>query len=87
MMDFTARRRGSPRRVCDHCRRRKIRCNREIPCDKCQEIDLLCQYNDIERRKGPKGATAPVLTSLRSALEPSGSSTQNRGSQPVEDAF
>ncbi|KAH8696594.1 fungal-specific transcription factor domain-containing protein [Talaromyces proteolyticus] len=26
--------RGAPARVCDNCRRRKIRCNREHPCDK-----------------------------------------------------
>lgn len=86
-MEVTPRGRGSPRRACDHCRRRKIRCNRELPCDKCQEIDLLCQYNDIQRRKGPKGPTAPVLTSLRSTLEQDGPSAQNHECEPVEDGF
>ncbi|PCG90702.1 Transcription factor [Penicillium occitanis (nom. inval.)] len=74
--------RGAPARVCDNCRRRKIRCNREQPCDKCLEISLVCEYKDIARRKGPKGRQAPVLTSLQSTVEPDGSSTPAHESQP-----
>ncbi|KAI2680687.1 transcriptional regulator family: Fungal Specific TF [Penicillium roqueforti] len=53
--------------ACDNCRRRKVRCNREQPCGKCQEVFLNCQYTSVPRRKGPKGPTAPVLSSLSSS--------------------
>ncbi|KAH8696579.1 fungal-specific transcription factor domain-containing protein [Talaromyces proteolyticus] len=65
MNEVPPRFRGAPRRACDSCRRRKIRCNLEQPCAKCREIALVCQYNDIARRKGPKGLKAPILASLR----------------------
>ncbi|EEA19646.1 conserved hypothetical protein [Talaromyces marneffei ATCC 18224] len=79
--------RGAPARVCDNCRRRKIRCNREQPCDKCLEISLVCEYNDIARRKGPKGRQAPILTSLRSTAKPDGSSTLTHDAQSINDVI
>ncbi|KAL4788288.1 fungal-specific transcription factor domain-containing protein [Aspergillus varians] len=52
------------RQACDNCRRRKIKCSRELPCDKCQRLLLSCSYSDVLRRKGPKFRTlyplAPV---------------------------
>ncbi|KAJ5493950.1 transcriptional regulator family: Fungal Specific TF [Penicillium fimorum] len=57
--------------ACDNCRRRKVRCNREQPCGKCQEVSLNCRYTSVARRKGPKGRTAPVLSALLSSTESS----------------
>ncbi|KAJ5382555.1 transcriptional regulator family: Fungal Specific TF [Penicillium concentricum] len=53
--------------ACDNCRRRKVRCNREQPCGKCQEVSLNCRYTSVARRKGPKGRSAPVLSALLSS--------------------
>ncbi|KUL84120.1 hypothetical protein ZTR_07460 [Talaromyces verruculosus] len=78
---------GTPSRVCDNCRRRKIRCNREQPCDKCLEVSLVCEYKDIARRKGPKGRQAPVLTSLRSKVKSDGSSTLTHDAQPINNVI
>ena len=54
----------APRQACDNCRRRKTKCSRSQPCEKCIEAFLSCTYNSLPRRKGPKGRTAPVLSSL-----------------------
>ncbi|KAJ5584241.1 uncharacterized protein N7459_004041 [Penicillium hispanicum] len=52
------------KQACDNCRRRKIKCSRQLPCDKCQRLLLSCSYSDVLRRKGPKFRTlyplAPV---------------------------
>lgn len=53
-----------PKQACDNCRRRKIRCSRELPCDKCQRLLLSCSYSDVLRRKGPKFRTAYPLASV-----------------------
>ncbi|KFY47890.1 hypothetical protein V495_01761 [Pseudogymnoascus sp. VKM F-4514 (FW-929)] len=52
--------------ACDCCRRRKIKCNRDRPCNKCLENDLLCRYDFVRNRKGPKGTSARILSSLPS---------------------
>lgn len=62
---------------CDNCRRRKVKCNRSQPCSKCLEASLQCSYYTVPQRKGPKGRTARVLStlpSLRTYDEYSGSS-------------
>jgi hypothetical protein len=61
------------KQACDNCRRRKIKCSRELPCDKCQRLLLSCSYSDVLRRKGPKFRTlyplAPIHP-LSSRLDP-----------------
>lgn len=59
----------APRQACDSCRRRKTKCNRSQPCEKCIEAFLSCTYNSLPKRKGPKGRTAPVLSSLPPATD------------------
>ena len=48
---------GASKQSCDNCRRRKIKCSRDLPCDKCQQLCLKCSYSDILCRKGPKFRT------------------------------
>ncbi|KAL2835121.1 fungal-specific transcription factor domain-containing protein [Aspergillus cavernicola] len=60
---------GSPKQksfkqACDNCRRRKIKCSRELPCDKCQRLLLSCSYNTQLRRKGPKWKTLYPLAPI-----------------------
>lgn len=52
------------KQACDNCRRRKIKCSRELPCDKCQRLLLSCSYSDVLRRKGPKFRTLYPLAPL-----------------------
>ncbi|CAG8110559.1 unnamed protein product [Penicillium salamii] len=52
------------KQACDNCRRRKIKCSRELPCDKCQRLLLSCSYGDVLRRKGPKFRTLYPLAAL-----------------------
>ncbi|KAJ5549857.1 hypothetical protein N7535_002200 [Penicillium sp. DV-2018c] len=62
------------KQACDNCRRRKIKCSRELPCDKCQRLLLSCSYSDVLRRKGPKFRTLYPLAPIHpliSRLEPS----------------
>ncbi|GMG34890.1 unnamed protein product [Aspergillus oryzae var. brunneus] len=53
-----------PKQACDNCRRRKIKCSRELPCDKCQRLLLSCSYSDVLRRKGPKFRTLYPLAPI-----------------------
>ena len=60
--------RDIPAQSCDHCRRRKIRCDRLQPCSKCLRGSLQCTYHDYVKRKTPKtnalvDATQPLPTS------------------------
>ncbi|PYH34501.1 putative C6 transcription factor (AmyR) [Aspergillus neoniger CBS 115656] len=52
------------KQACDNCRRRKIKCSRELPCDKCRRLLLSCSYSDVLRRKGPKFRTLYPLAPI-----------------------
>ncbi|KAF9883780.1 hypothetical protein FE257_002810 [Aspergillus nanangensis] len=52
------------KQACDNCRRRKIKCSRELPCDKCTRLLLSCSYSDVLRRKGPKFRTLYPLAPI-----------------------
>ena len=56
LMDY-----NRPKQSCDNCRRRKIKCSRDLPCDKCQRLCLKCSYGDVLSRKGPKFRTCYPL--------------------------
>ncbi|KAM0429703.1 hypothetical protein ACHAPT_006309 [Fusarium lateritium] len=53
------------KRACDACHRRKVRCNGANPCRNCAGSQLLCTYNAIPQKKGPKGSRAKVISELR----------------------
>lgn len=59
-----ASRHKASKQACDNCRRRKIKCSRELPCDKCQRLLLSCSYSDVLRRKGPKFRTLYPLAPI-----------------------
>ncbi|KAL2828589.1 fungal-specific transcription factor domain-containing protein [Aspergillus pseudoustus] len=60
----TSPKQKSFKQACDNCRRRKIKCSRELPCDKCQRLLLSCSYSDVLRRKGPKFRTLYPLAPI-----------------------
>ncbi|KAJ5168958.1 uncharacterized protein N7482_004552 [Penicillium canariense] len=63
-MDLASPSKASSKQACDNCRRRKIKCSRELPCDKCQRLLLSCSYSDVLCRKGPKFRTLYPLAPI-----------------------
>lgn len=63
-MDLAPPSKPSLKQACDNCRKRKIKCSRELPCDKCQRLLLSCSYSDVLRRKGPKFRTLYPLAPI-----------------------
>jgi hypothetical protein len=64
-----------PRMACALCRRRKLRCNRQLPCDSCTRLGFDCLYSEASR-------TPPAARRPR-ALPPDGrSGTFPRGAAP-----
>lgn len=44
------RRRRRPPRSCDECRRRKIKCNRQMPCNHCTATRKHCFFSNVSSR-------------------------------------
>ena len=57
------------RRACDACHRRKIKCDGKKPCRNCRQASLICTFNAVPQRKGPKGSRARVLSEIRDAQQ------------------
>lgn len=55
----------SRRTVCDHCRRRRIRCDGLFPCKQCTSAALACKRDHVPKRRGPKRGTGRVINELR----------------------
>ncbi|KAK0634424.1 hypothetical protein B0T17DRAFT_502086 [Bombardia bombarda] len=55
--------------VCDHCRRRRIRCDYQSPCAQCRDAKLTCKRDHVPRKRGPKRGSGRVIKELR-AQEP-----------------
>jgi len=45
-------------RACDACAKRKIKCNRRSPCDRCESFGLCCSILREYSKPGPKGPWA-----------------------------
>lgn len=67
---------AAPKRACDACHRRKIKCigDGSMPCRNCASAGLRCTFNAVPQKKGPKGSRAKVISELRE--------TQQRKSLP-----
>ncbi|KAL3467185.1 fungal-specific transcription factor domain-containing protein [Aspergillus heterothallicus] len=66
-------RRGAVPRACASCRRRKIKCNGEKPCEACRwyKRPLECAYPDIERDRATRTSPSPDYRSALTRLFPS----------------
>ncbi|CRK27131.1 hypothetical protein BN1723_016247 [Verticillium longisporum] len=42
----------APGRACDHCRYRKMKCDRREPCRPCRDTQSPCTYASMPKRKG-----------------------------------
>ncbi|KAK0719019.1 hypothetical protein B0T21DRAFT_415032 [Apiosordaria backusii] len=57
------------RKVCDHCRTRRIKCDYQFPCQQCLNAALVCKRDQIPRKRGPKPGHGRVLDRIRSKEE------------------
>ncbi|KAL9550532.1 hypothetical protein MBANPS3_004695 [Mucor bainieri] len=56
-------------RACAPCRKRKVKCNGQLPCDRCSRTDTTCEYDKPQQKKdAPKPAIENHEPRLR-ALE------------------
>ncbi|KAF6830086.1 fungal specific transcription factor [Colletotrichum musicola] len=53
------------RTVCDHCRRRRIRCDGKFPCEQCVHASLTCKRDHVPKKRGPKRGHGRVINELR----------------------
>lgn len=51
--------------ACDACRRRKIRCDRGHPCNRCLAQNINCLYTAIPQKRGPRAKRDSVIKQLR----------------------
>ncbi|KAK4174647.1 hypothetical protein QBC36DRAFT_36607 [Triangularia setosa] len=57
------------RKVCDHCRTRRIKCDYQFPCQQCTNAALVCKRDQVPRKRGPKPGHGRVLDRIRSKEE------------------
>ncbi|TVY15845.1 putative sucrose utilization protein SUC1 [Lachnellula arida] len=70
------------RAVCDHCRRRRIRCDGEYPCKQCQYVALSCKRDHIPKRRGPKRGSGRVINELRTQIGDGNPQVQSTDAAP-----
>ncbi|KAF3074433.1 putative sucrose utilization protein SUC1 [Trichoderma lentiforme] len=60
-------------RACDACAARKVRCDRGLPCKRCQSLSIQCVAERRKLKAGPKGPWAQrkreALLNNKSAME------------------
>lgn len=72
-------------RACDCCSRRKVRCDRQKPCQNCQKSDLLCSYASKPKKRGPKGPTK-IIQELRLLQQAQQQTTSTSTAASQDDA-
>ncbi|KAJ3542405.1 hypothetical protein NM208_g4110 [Fusarium decemcellulare] len=45
---------GKQRRACDACRKRKLKCSRDNPCERCMRLRISCEYSFSKRMGRPR---------------------------------
>ncbi|KIV90079.1 hypothetical protein PV10_07421 [Exophiala mesophila] len=50
---------------CDACRRRKVKCSKSEPCDRCLSTGLRCTRDIARKKRGPKKGSGSVIAKLR----------------------
>ncbi|KAK1765988.1 pyrimidine pathway regulatory protein 1 [Phialemonium atrogriseum] len=67
---MSGRSRQQPGSACEECRKRKLRCDRQVPrCATCVEAGITCEVNPHRQPRGPKKGDLKALRSRIVALE------------------
>lgn len=53
---------------CDACRRRKVKCSKTEPCDRCVGAGLRCTRDIARKKRGPKKGSGSVIAKLRDEI-------------------
>ncbi|RYP36054.1 hypothetical protein DL767_003526 [Monosporascus sp. MG133] len=77
------------RTVCDHCRRRRIRCDGQLPCQQCKNATLTCKRDHVPKKRGPKRGHGRVINELRAREQASKGSNSvcDSDGEPEADAY
>ncbi|KAF3938763.1 hypothetical protein ABW19_dt0200611 [Dactylella cylindrospora] len=74
-------------KACDYCRRRKTKCDRQLPCGACSIASLRCQYLTIHQKRGPKRRNSAVKVGSPESSDqlspPETSMTSENSSSPL----
>ncbi|KAJ4990542.1 fungal specific transcription factor [Stagonosporopsis vannaccii] len=81
----TAPRKGT-RRACDPCSVRKVRCDGNQPCSRCEAASWECTYLKTHGKSGPKGPRRTTEAAIRRLQERSKSSQDGSGSRSNSEA-
>ena len=60
----------------------QVRCNSRQPCENCSQAGLLCTYDAVPQKKGPKGSRAKVISQLRETQKQAERAAQSSASPP-----
>lgn len=74
-------------KACEVCRQRKLRCNGEDPCERCQLRNLTCVYrekarNRARKHRAPPASTAASLASSEDARQSPSTHPQSSADSP-----
>ncbi|KAL6244937.1 hypothetical protein RBB50_008465 [Rhinocladiella similis] len=50
---------------CDACRKRKVKCSKTEPCERCVSAGLRCTREIARKKRGPKKGSGSVIAKLR----------------------
>lgn len=89
------RRRRRPARSCDECRRRKIKCNRQMPCNHCTATRKHCVFSNASSRPtlgndtrprhiGPQVTPQHVSEPVPAVTHPCGNDVEDHQNPPRE---
>lgn len=71
-----------PRKLpCDACRTRKVRCDYGLPCNRCRSYDLVCTFDYVRKKRGPKNGKGAVVEQLRAESQSACNSSSIAASQ------
>ncbi|KAI9280344.1 hypothetical protein BC943DRAFT_265943, partial [Umbelopsis sp. AD052] len=68
----TRRKRAKIVSACSECRRKKTKCNGEIPCKNCAKSGVRCEYptlNNEDRRNAPTKAAVEAIEDRLKTIE------------------
>ena len=60
----------------------QVRCNSRQPCENCSQAGLLCTYDAVPQKKGPKGSRAKVISELRETQKQAEQAVSSSDSPP-----
>lgn len=78
--------RKGTRRACDPCSVRKVRCDGNQPCSRCEAASWDCTYLKTHGKSGPKGPRRTTEAAIRRLQERSKGSQDGSGSRSNSEA-